>query len=348
MNPAALDLRVRTASTGDADKWKKFVEESTTAEIGHRWEFLDLLKSVFGLASERLVAECGDRWVGILPLVSQKSFLGRFLTSVPYLNYAGVLCTDPQARIALAGAALEAARHMRADRLEIRGRDGTDLPIQVWSGKACFIREVGPNVEALEKTLGAKVRAQVRRPLKEGFTARVAGAGGHCVLYPLLARKWHELGSPILPLAFFQELERMLADDLAYAFVEKDGLATAAGVLLRTGDRVEIPWAASARQYDRFGVNMLLYWTALEHAITWGARVFDFGRSTPGTGNARFKLQWGAAEQPLIWNIELTRRKGRSIERGDERRSLATAAWKRLPRLVVNWLGPYLAARIPY
>jgi serine/alanine adding enzyme len=340
---------VRIVSAGEnAAPWADFVSRSPDAEIGHRWEFLDLLGDVFGHELLRLVAKRGERWVGILPLVVQKSFLGRFVTSVPYLNYAGILASDPEARAGLAGEAIEQARRLGADRLELRGREGGDLPIGAWRGKCSYTLALDGGTEALQRGLGAKLRAQVKRPLKEGYVTRVDGPGGYGLFYPLLVRKWHELGSPVLPRAFFERLGAVFGDDVAYSIVEKNGQPVAAGALLRSGERVEIPWAASLREHDRFGVNMLAYWTAIEFAVARGARVFDFGRSTPGTGNARFKLQWGASESTLVWNVFARGRSGLAVEKGDERRSIAAAVWRRLPRFLTPRLGPFLASRIPY
>jgi len=78
------------------------------------------------------------------------------------------------------------------------------------------------------------------------------------------------------------------------------------------------------------------------------AAVFDFGRSTPGTGNARFKTQWGALETPLRWNVRAFGARGHASERGNARRDVVASTWRMLPTFLVNRLGPILAARIPY
>ena len=78
------------------------------------------------------------RPVGLLPLVFQKSLVGRFLTSVPYLNYAGILSQDQEARSELAHAAGDLADRLQAQRLELRGRDGGDLPLPAWEGKSGY------------------------------------------------------------------------------------------------------------------------------------------------------------------------------------------------------------------
>ena len=342
------EIEVAVAGESDRAAWTEFCERSPGAEAGHRWEFHDGLHEVFKTTALRLYARQGEQWLGLVPLLFQESFVGRFLTSVPYLNYAGVLGADPGARRALCEEARAAAARLNADRLEIRGRDGSDLPIEAWSGKAGYSLDLPAEASILWGALGPKLRAQIKRPTKEGYEAMVAGKDGLERFYPLLARKWHELGSPVLPVTFFEMLGRVFGDDLEYVLVQKAQSVAAGGVLLRHAGRIEIPWASSAAEHDRYGVNMMLYWSALERAVQRGATTFDFGRSSPGTGTARFKLQWGARETPLTWNVQVRDGRGRAGEQGDGRRKLVAALWRRLPRFVASRLGPAFAARIPY
>ena len=72
----------------------------------------------------------------------------------------------------------------------------------------------------------------------------------------------------------------------------------------------------------------------MEQMIAHGVRVFDFGRRcTPGSGNHRFKQQWGGTDVPLPWlqwsprNVAATPSPERPAYR------LAIAAWRRLPSL---------------
>ena len=93
--------------------------------------------------------------------------------------------------------------------------------------------------------------------------------------------------------------------------------------------------------------NMQLYWAFLEQAIARGARMFDFGRCTPGGGTHHFKRQWGGVDVPLPWaqwsphGIRATPSPERPVYR------VAVALWKRLPMFVTNRLGPRLAKRLP-
>lgn len=342
-----MSLVVRQALPEDRASWEGFRTEHSESEAGHAWEFTEMLRRLFRPRIASLVVERDGRFAGLLPLVYQRSFVGRFLTAVPYLNHAGVLADAPDARRALAQEAQALAGRLGAQRLELRGRRGNDLGLPVSDAKCGYLLELPVEAETLWKALGSKLRAQVRRPQREGYEAQVV-ADGAGRFYPLLARRWRELGSPILPLRFFTELERVFPDAVRYVIVEREGRIAAAALILRHRGTLEIPWAASRIEDNRFGVNMLQYWTALEYAVRSGANRFDFGRSTPGTGNARFKRQWGAVEAPLEWSVVTRGDRGASSERGSRSREWVAAVWRRLPLPLTRGFGPFLAARIPF
>jgi hypothetical protein len=92
---------------------------------------------------------------------------------------------------------------------------------------------------------------------------------------------------------------------------------------------------------------MLLYASFMEEMIRRGARLFNFGRCTPGVGTHRFKLQWGGTDELLPWAqwapgaVEATPSPERPVFR------LATRAWQRLPLAVANRAGPWLARQLP-
>jgi hypothetical protein len=83
---------------------------------------------------------------------------------------------------------------------------------------------------------------------------------------------------------------------------------------------------------------MLLYWTMLAYGAYNGCRLFDFGHSSPGAPTCRFKLQWGALMQPLVWHV-FSRRPSR-WDPMDE--SLVDDVWKRMELDVSHRQGPSL------
>jgi hypothetical protein len=108
------------------------------------------------------------------------------------------------------------------------------------------------------------------------------------------------------------------------------------------------PWASSLREFRHLCPNMLLYWHLLEEAVRAGARVFDFGRSTPGGGTHQFKLQWGASEAPLHWEyVLLTRPEPPNQGPSNPKFERAIRAWQKLPLAVANLIGPRIARHLP-
>jgi hypothetical protein len=113
---------------------------------------------------------------------------------------------------------------------------------------------------------------------------------------------------------------------------------------------VSIPWASSLRRFNRLNPNMLLYWNFLAFAADNGFTRFDFGRSTPGEGTWRFKQQWGARPEPLIWqNLTpdgrlLAAPTGESGTSGHRRK--IEAVWRRLPLALTNAVGPMVRRHV--
>ena len=111
---------------------------------------------------------------------------------------------------------------------------------------------------------------------------------------------------------------------------------------------MEIPWASSLREFNRFSVNMLLYWESLSYSIEQGCQFFDFGRSNKDAPTYRFKKQWGAEEKQLHWyqwtpeGEEAVR-----LDPQNSKLSLATKAWQKLPVPIANLIGPGIVKNIP-
>lgn len=92
---------------------------------------------------------------------------------------------------------------------------------------------------------------------------------------------------------------------------------------------------------------MLMYWHLLQRAIERGQRVFDFGRSSPGSNTFRFKRQWGAQPEPAVWQYYV--RQGNvgdmRVENGKYNRLIDI--WRRLPVGLTRLIGPPIIRGIP-
>jgi serine/alanine adding enzyme len=329
--------------------WDPFVQRQAGASIYHRLAWRDLIRGVFGHRSYYLIGrDAGGQLRGVLPLVRLHSLLfGDFMVSMPYFNYGGALADTPETDERLMHHAGELAETLGVRHVEFR--DTKPRPRRLArTDKVVMELSLPSSPDALWKGLTSKVRAQIRRPSKEGAEAVVGGTEMLADFYRVFARNMRDLGTPVYSRRFFQAIMDTFPGRGQVVVVHLDGHPVAAGFLLGNGNRLEIPWASSDRRYNRFGVNMLLYWEALRWGVEKSYHVFDFGRSTIDSGTYRFKRQWGAQPRQLYWHYWL-RRGDRLPELKPEspKFRFAVRAWRKLPVRIGNLLGPHVVKNLP-
>jgi FemAB-related protein (PEP-CTERM system-associated) len=332
-----------------AAEWDGFVGTQQSAALYHRYAWRDVVRDVFGRETHYLLARSSSGIEGVLPLARLRSRLfGDFLVSLPYFNYGGVLAATPRARDTLLDAAVRLAVSLGVGHVELRHRENLCDAMPVRTDKVTLLLPLACGSEALWKRLSSKVRAQIRRPQKEGAAGDVGGPELLDEFYEVFAENMRDLGTPVYPRRFFARILRAFPAEARICVVRLAGRPVAAGFVIGDGRTLEIPWASSLRRANPLGVNMLLYWRILEFACERGYAVFDFGRCTVDSGTYRFKRQWGAEPQQLYWHYWL--RDGGELPRlnhANPRFGLAVAAWRRLPLVVANRLGPLLVRNLP-
>lgn len=330
----------------DGASWDEFVRAAEGATFCHLWGWREVFGDGFGHQTHYRAAVQDGVLVGVHPMVRVRSMLfGDYLVSMPFLNYGGPLGT-PEARSALAEDARRIAESHKVDLLELRSRATLDTPLEEVHRKVTVVLPLGDDADHLfKKGLKAKVRSQVRRPMKAGMEARI-GHEGIDDFYAVFSHHMRDLGTPVLPRRLFHDLARVFPDEVVYSVVYAEGRPVAGGCGFVFGGEFEITWASSLREFSREAPNMLLYWSLMEHMIEREVDVFNFGRCTPGGGTHRFKLQWGGEDQPLPW-YQWSGDGTAATPNPDGGFGLAVRAWQRMPLGLANTLGPMLARRIP-
>jgi FemAB-related protein (PEP-CTERM system-associated) len=312
----------------------------------HEWAWRDVFTRAFGHQDRSLIARRGTTVEGVLPLVEIRSPLfGRSLTSMPFVNYGGMLAdTDDSARGLLEAArALARARGCRHVELRHTARQFDDLPCR--QHKVSMWLSLAPN---LWDGFDRKVRNQVRKAEKSQLSAVRGGIELLPEFYTVFSRNMRDLGTPVYGRELFASVLDAFPDRARLVVVRLGAAPVAAGLTYRTGPRTEIPWASSIRDYNALCPNHLLYWQAIQHAVAEGCEIFDFGRSTPHEGTYKFKEQWGAVPVPLHWEYVLT--EGAALPDHSPKNpkfNLAIAAWKRSPLWLANRIGPRIVKDIP-
>jgi FemAB-related protein (PEP-CTERM system-associated) len=333
---------------GSDDEWDAAVRDLGGGNFCHLAGWRHVLAEALGHESLRLVAQGpGGETLGLLPMARVKSRLfGDYLLSMPFLSYGGPLGSE-EAKRALVEAAVAEARTLGVDLLELRARERLPGDLSVSERKLTVLKALPATSEELwEKGIKAKLRSQVRRPQKEGMTARF-GLDALPDFYEVFARTMRDLGTPVLARRFFDVIAERFAEESVVGVIEHQGRVVAAGYGFLWGGEVEITWAGALREYSASAPNMLLYWSFMEESIRRGAGTFNFGRCSPGSGTHRFKMQWGAEERVLPWAQWSPGGVASTPSPDSAKFRLATAVWTKLPVPVANLIGPRISRLLP-
>jgi FemAB-related protein (PEP-CTERM system-associated) len=340
---------VTRLDAADTPAWDQFVSLHPQATSYHLSGWQQVLHKAFGHTSHHLVAKRGARVVGVLPLVQLKSALfGNFMVSMPFLNYGGVLAHDDAARTELLDHAVTLAKALTCSHLELR-ETTPSLSWPMRTDKVSMWLPLPANQDALWAQIGSKLRAQIKKGTGHGLTFEVGGVALLDDFYRVFSTNMRDLGTPVYAKRFF-EIVLKQAPGTPELVVGKDpqGRAVAGALVLRHGDRMEVPWASTLREANSLNANMALYWTMLSHAREAGCTTFDFGRSTVDASTHRFKKQWGAHAVPLYWHYWMADGKAiPQINPGNSKYRLAIAAWKHLPLTMANQMGPRISRSVP-
>jgi FemAB-related protein (PEP-CTERM system-associated) len=328
-------------------EWDRFVTQSAESTFCHLSGWREIMSDVMGHECCYVAAIDDDgQWSGVMPLVRvQSTLFGRYLVSMPFLNYGGPIGTV-SAQEQLSKYALQQARWLDAGLLELRNRSFVSSPLEINPRKITLVLPFPETPELLFKQFPAKLRSQIRRPQKAELDTRF-GLDQVEAFYSVFSRNMRDLGTPVMPRAWFEAIARTFPDLVKFGVVYQGTVPVAAGCGFVWRDEFEMTWASSLREFNNLAPNMLLYWAFMEHVMGLGVRTFNFGRCTPGGGTHRFKMQWGAKDEMLPWaqwsptQVRATPNPDRPAYR------MAAAVWRRLPLRIANRVGPVLARAIP-
>ena len=342
-------LKISLSTGTDASRWNAFVDTCPGARIYHRAEWQNLVRQVFGHEGSYLQAtDAQGNIQGVLPMITMESLLfGRFCISLPYFNYGGAVAVSEAVEQQLMRQAREFVVADKLDFIEFRD----DKPREGWpvrTDKVSMILPLEKEPERMFKQFKAKLRSQVRRPMRENVEVVFGGPEYLDDFYLAFTTNMRDLGTPPYSKKFFAAILSTFPDNAYLAIVRKGREVAGGAFLLGYKDTLEIPWASTIRKFNPIGVNMLMYWEVIRSAIEKGYAYFDFGRCSRDAGTYRFKKQWGSREHPLYWHYDLLRQESLpQINPDNAKYRLFIETWKKLPLPLTRLLGPSIVKNIP-
>ena len=345
-------LTVDTAQTPPGD-WDAYVTDHKDASAWQLAAAVRIGTTSFGLRSFFLGARDVDgRLCGVLPVVEQRLVpWTRCLGSLPFCTYGGVLADDDAVVAALLQGVERLAGERRATRILLR--HARQMPAISWAqslDKVSMVLPLPDTIAELQKSLGSKLRSQIRRAERENPQVRIGGAELLADFYPVFCSVMRDLGTPVYPLRFFAAVCAALESRVSVVVIYLAGKPVAGAILVQWRDGMEVPWAATLGQVKGLAINMRLYWELLQLALSRGCASFDFGRSSVDAGTYRFKSQWGAKPVQLHWHCWSPAGVDAVADQqgGRSRLELAVRLWSRMPLPMANWLGPLISPKLPW
>lgn len=363
-----VEIRPDIEVSGDFcdSEWADFVRSEPSSTLAHLIEWRKLIADIFGYEPVYRVARRDGRICGALPAFLVNSLLlGRHIISVPFLNAGGVCASDDSAKAALMADASALVHSLRTKHLEMRCEYPPPEGMPVREHKVRIVLDLPETSEELWNSLRSEIRNRTRRAQNSGLTVEF-GSTELDGFYAVFADNMRDLGVPAHPQHFFESVLSTFGREPAEEHPEpvegrsdaprselvvvKAGPQVIGGALLfRFRSTIEVPWISCSRSHFELCPNNILYWEIMREACEDGFRTFDFGRSSPDTGPATFKMRWGARAEQLYWQYVLPDGGSLPSETGvsNPRFQRASELWKRSPRALTNYLGPRLIRHLP-
>jgi FemAB-related protein (PEP-CTERM system-associated) len=287
---------------------------------------------------------------GFLALAYMHSWLfGRFLVSLPYVNYGGVVADDARTTRLLIDRAVELAQSLDVRFLELRHEDAVEHAAitHVLNSKVHLRLVLAASPEEQWKQIPSKVRNQIRKGRKHDLRV----LWGHEDLlddfYAVFSQNMRDLGTPVFGRRLFASILRQFPARSELCVVRAGDRPVAAAILIHGWGVTEVTSASSLRGYNHTCANMLMYWHLLERSVQRGQKLFDFGRSSSDSSSYHFKTQWGAEPSAADWQYAVRVGDMHDMRPEHPRYQLLIRLWQRLPVWLTRLIGPRIVRGIP-
>ncbi|BAI96341.1 peptidoglycan bridge formation protein FemAB [Sphingobium sp. TA15] len=343
-----LVTRLNLADPAQRDAADGFVMAHPQGTPFHRPAWLTGVERGTGNRAHMLAAVAPSGEIaGLLPLHHVRSALfGQALVSSGFAVDGGILASDPAAVPALAAACQGMARDGGIASVEIRGGPA---PGEGWTlhegSHVGFARPIAADDEAELLAVPRKHRAELRKALANGALRVEIGrdARHRRAHYRVYSESVRNLGTPVFPARLFREVLAAFGEDADILVVHEGERPVSAVLTLYHQGRVMPFWGGGIADARRLRSNELMYYRLMGHGRARGMRVFDFGRSRTGSGQAAWKRSFGFDPAPLSYHGWSATGERRDVNPDSPRHQRRIDLWKKLPLPVANLIGPFIA-----
>lgn len=249
------------------------------------------------------------------------------LSYMPLLNYTDRLSDDVDDLLELAKESDYLIRALNPLQHQFEADEPVAMRLEIASSKT----------EDLMLLAKSRCRNKIRNATKKFHYTLKSGRDQIEDFYTILSQTYHRHGTPILPKALFYNLQDEFADKLIFFVAYDENSRPAAAMSVFIDDKLAwYAWGGVEESYSQKLAGYYIYFEVLKTVTQrFDIEVFDFGRSPYEGTTYRFKSQFGA--KPV--KIELIRPESADVY---SKYALAAKIWQRLPRNIVEMIGPKL------
>ncbi len=198
-------------STDDSAEADSYLNSHPKSMLYHLSGWGNVIRKTYGHKTFYLMAVKDDKTVaGVLPLVHLKHFIfGNNLISIPFFDIGGICADDEETEKALLSEAVLLGKRVNAECIELRHAEAGNLPIPdslTRSHKVRMLLDLPESSDILMNSFKAKLRSQIRKPIKEGLQAKIGGLELLEDFYYVFLINMRDLGSPVHSKNFIKNL----------------------------------------------------------------------------------------------------------------------------------------------
>ncbi len=333
----------------DSKKWNDSLDEMNHVTSYHYWEFAKAVETTYHHKAIRyaLVNE-KQEFLSTVTIFEFKPIpFKKDIVSLPFCDYGGIVAKEDKYEEELLNFLLNKYKDLPVTLRQLKELSTKESNYAVNSEKVRMRFKLEMDADELLKNYKAKLRAQIKRPAKDGCTAAVGQEELLDDFYKVFLYNMRDLGSPVHSRKVMENVLKFYKEDASlFVVYSKDKKPIACSMVIGKGDTLINPWASSDRRYQKIAPNMMLYWEMIKYAIEKKYKYFDFGRSTEGEGTYRFKKQWGALPEPMYWYTFADKITDDDEDSTSWKKELFIKVWQKMPLGITAILGPKIRRMI--
>ena len=268
--------------------------------------------------------------------------------SVPFGVYGGAIADDEVIYDALLNHAVELARELSVDYVEVREQRKLQDSNSNWQSKDLYVtfqKQLFDSEEENFKAIPRKQRAVVRKAIDYSLTSEWDDNTDR--FYAMYSESVRNLGTPVLSKKYYQALLDTFGEKCRVLTILDKGEPVSSVLNFYFKDQVLPFYGGGPAKARACRANDFMYWELMRLSVAQGIKVFDFGRSKNGAGSFRFKKHWGFQPEPLNYCFHLINaNEVPDLSPVNPKYQLAIKVWQKLPLPITHVIGPIIARNL--